>query len=108
MGVPQAVEEFKKFDPTAEPGPYIKIVLIGRPGAISPVIDGLGQLDFISQDSIADQRKGRTGLTTFTLDCHPQHASDVIFVKHNCMVAQIGNHCEVRLKSIQLRPPSGG
>jgi uncharacterized protein (DUF1778 family) len=33
----------------------------------------------------------KSGLTTFTLDCHPQHASDVIFVKHNCMVAQIGN-----------------
>jgi hypothetical protein len=34
----------------------------------------------------------KSGLTTFTFDCGPQQANNVIFVKHKCMVAQIAGN----------------
>jgi len=60
MGVPQALELFKQqYDPSAQAGPYLKFVIIGRPGAISPVIDALQEQDLIPQEPSNDQRRGR-------------------------------------------------
>lgn len=51
MAVPEALEQFRKqVDPQAQPGPNITVVLIGRPGAISPIIDTLDRRGLIPHE----------------------------------------------------------
>ena len=58
MGVPQALEQFRQLgNPSAEPGHYVAVVLIGRPGAISPVIDALEGRGLIPRE--ANQQRYR-------------------------------------------------
>lgn len=41
LGIPQHLEGFKRFEPSAEPQNTIALLLVGRPGARSPVIQEL-------------------------------------------------------------------
>jgi hypothetical protein len=52
MAVPEGLEAFRKqVDASAEQGSYIVVVVLGRPGAISPVIDLLDQQGLIPHES---------------------------------------------------------
>jgi hypothetical protein len=43
----------------------------------------------IDENAINAVASRKSGLTTFTLNCGPQQADNIILVKHKCMVAQI-------------------
>jgi hypothetical protein len=46
----------------------------------------------IDQNAIKAVVLRKSGLTTFTLDCGPQHANNVVFVKHKRAAAQIAGN----------------